>query len=52
VSIIDDGVGGASPRAGSGLTGLIDRVAAQGGTLRITSDAGAGTTVTAEFPCA
>ena len=52
VSVTDDGVGGASPRPGSGLAGLVDRVAAQGGTLRITSAAGAGTTLTAEFPCA
>jgi signal transduction histidine kinase len=51
VSVVDDGVGGATARTGSGLTGLIDRVAAQGGTLRITSDVGAGTTLTAEFPC-
>ena len=51
VSVADDGVGGAAARPGSGLTGLVDRVAAQGGTLRIISDAGAGTTLTAEFPC-
>jgi signal transduction histidine kinase len=51
VSVVDDGVGGATARTGSGLTGLIDRVSAQGGTLRITSDVGAGTTLTAEFPC-
>ena len=52
VSVVDDGVGGATPGAGSGLTGLLDRVAAQGGTLRITSETGAGTTLLAEFPCA
>ena len=51
VSVVDDGVGGASARTGSGLTGLVDRVAAQGGTLRIASNVGAGTTLTAEFPC-
>lgn len=51
VSVVDDGVGGATARTGSGLTGLVDRVAAQGGTLQITSDVGAGTTLTAEFPC-
>ena len=51
VSVVDNGVGGASARAGSGLTGLVDRVAAQGGTLRIRSEAGTGTTITAEFPC-
>ena len=52
VSVVDDGVGGASAQAGTGLTGLVDRIAAQGGTLRIQSQAGAGTTLTAEFPCA
>ena len=51
VSIADDGIGGAAPLPGSGLTGLTDRVAALGGTLRIHSDPGAGTTLTAELPC-
>ena len=51
VSVADDGVGGATPVAGSGLSGLSDRVAAHGGTLRIESDQGAGTTLTAELPC-
>lgn len=51
VSIIDDGVGGATARTGSGLAGLADRVEAHGGMLRINSLAGRGTTLTAEFPC-
>ncbi len=51
VSIVDDGVGGAVARDGSGLHGLADRVAALGGTLRLQSAAGAGTTLTAELPC-
>jgi signal transduction histidine kinase len=51
VSIADDGVGGALARDGSGLHGLADRVAALGGTLRLESTAGAGTTLTAELPC-
>jgi signal transduction histidine kinase len=50
VQVADDGVGGADP-AGSGLTGLADRVAALGGTLIVTSPPGAGTTITAELPC-
>jgi signal transduction histidine kinase len=50
VSVADDGVGGAAIDRGSGLTGLSDRVAAHGGTLRIHSD-GSGTTLLAEFPC-
>ena len=51
VTVTDDGVGGAAPRRGTGLTGLTDRVAALGGTLLIQSDPGAGTTLTAELPC-
>ena len=51
VAVTDDGVGGAAPTPGSGLSGLSDRVAAYGGTLRIESDQGAGTTLTAELPC-
>lgn len=50
--ISDDGVGGAALGAGTGLTGLTDRVAAHGGTLEITSPPGQGTTLTAVFPCA
>jgi signal transduction histidine kinase len=51
LTVTDDGVGGAAPAAGSGLSGLADRVAALGGVLRIDSRAGAGTILTAEFPC-
>ena len=52
VSIADDGIGGAMVGQGSGLRGLSDRIAALGGTLRIESARGAGTTLTAELPCA
>lgn len=52
VSVVDDGIGGADARNGSGLTGLSDRVAALGGTFTINSDTGCGTTLVAEFPCA
>ena len=51
VSVADDGIGGAARGAGSGLTGLTDRVVAQGGLLTITSRPGEGTTLTAELPC-
>lgn len=51
VEVTDDGVGGADPD-GPGLSGLRDRVAAHGGTLRVISAAGAGTTVWAGLPCA
>ena len=52
LSVSDDGVGGASEGRGSGLRGLSDRVAAHGGTLRIESPAGAGTTLVVQLPCA
>ncbi|MHA6625706.1 sensor histidine kinase [Pseudonocardia sichuanensis] len=51
VEVVDDGVGGAAPAPGSGLEGLVDRVDALGGRLRITSPVGAGTALVAELPC-
>ena len=48
--VADDGVGGASLTAGSGLRGLRDRVEALDGRLEVSSPAGEGTTVTAELP--
>jgi signal transduction histidine kinase len=51
VCVVDDGVGGASPVPGSGLSGLADRVGAHGGTLRVESEHGAGTRLIAELPC-
>jgi signal transduction histidine kinase len=50
VEVADDGVGGADERAGSGLSGLVDRVEALGGRLSLASPEGAGTTVRAELP--
>jgi signal transduction histidine kinase len=50
LSIVDDGVGGADPHKGSGLIGLIDRVEALGGKLRISSVAGSGTSLLATIP--
>lgn len=50
VEVGDDGVGGADPRRGSGLTGLSDRVDALNGTLTLTSVRGAGTTVRITLP--
>jgi signal transduction histidine kinase len=52
LEVADDGVGGASPDAGSGLAGMADRVAAQGGTLALESPPGAGTRIAVELPCA
>jgi signal transduction histidine kinase len=50
VRVRDDGVGGAAPGLGSGLTGLKDRIEALGGTFSLRSPAGGGTTVTCELP--
>ena len=50
VEVADDGVGGANPATGSGLRGLADRVAAQGGSLSVVSPTGGGTRVVAEIP--
>jgi signal transduction histidine kinase len=52
IEVADDGIGGADDSLGSGLRGLADRVEALHGSLRVVSPAGAGTTVTAELPCA
>jgi signal transduction histidine kinase len=51
VEVRDDGVGGASLAAGTGLRGLADRVAALDGQLGVTSPPGGGTALTAEIPC-
>ena len=52
VEIDDDGVGGADPARGSGLSGLKDRVEALGGTLRVESSPGSGTRLEAAIPLA
>jgi signal transduction histidine kinase len=49
LKIDDDGVGGADPSRGSGLTGLFDRVEALGGTIRIKSSPGEGTSLRVEL---
>jgi len=51
IEVADDGVGGATPDRGSGLRGLIDRVEAHGGRLRIESANDKGTRVVGEIPC-
>lgn len=48
--IEDDGIGGADPAKGSGLRGLVDRVEAAGGGLRIESTPGRGTRIEASMP--
>ena len=52
VVVADDGVGGAEPGAGSGLTGLADRVNALHGTFDVDSPPRQGTRLRAEIPCA
>jgi hypothetical protein len=52
VDVEDDGVGGASVVTGTGLRGLIDRVAVLDGTLRVWSPIGGGTVLHAEIPLA
>jgi signal transduction histidine kinase len=51
IEVSDDGQGGASIQAGTGLRGLTDRVNAVGGCLEVRSPPGGGTTVRAEMPC-
>jgi signal transduction histidine kinase len=50
VTVSDDGVGGADPARGTGLSGLADRIAVLDGTLEVESPAGAGTTIRAAIP--
>jgi signal transduction histidine kinase len=52
IEVEDDGIGGAKENGGSGLRGLVDRVEAHGGTLRVESEPGHGTRVIGELPCA
>jgi signal transduction histidine kinase len=51
VEVADDGVGGADPAKGSGLSGLVDRLSALDGGLEVDSEPGNGTTVRALIPC-
>jgi signal transduction histidine kinase len=48
--IADNGVGGARVAAGSGLRGLSDRLSAIGGTFKVDSSPGDGTTILARIP--
>jgi signal transduction histidine kinase len=50
LEVRDDGIGGADPAHGTGLVGLVDRVAASGGTIAITSPPGEGTTIVVALP--
>ena len=50
VEVSDDGVGGARPSEGSGLSGLADRLVAVDGKLQVASERGQGTVLRAEIP--
>jgi signal transduction histidine kinase len=52
LSVRDNGVGGADPARGSGLIGLVDRVEALNGSIKITSPPGRGTLLQLELPIA
>jgi signal transduction histidine kinase len=52
LAIADDGVGGADATAGSGLSGLADRVGGVDGSIQIDSPPGGPTLITVELPCA
>jgi signal transduction histidine kinase len=51
MTVTDNGSGGATPGAGTGLLGLADRVAVAGGRLTVSSPVGGPTRVTVEIPC-
>ncbi|MET9253295.1 sensor domain-containing protein [Streptomyces sp. NPDC003717] len=51
LEVSDDGVGGAEPGSGSGLTGLADRVSVLDGRLTLSSPRGGPTLLRVEIPC-
>jgi signal transduction histidine kinase len=51
-TVTDDGVGGAAPGLGTGLTGIGRRLAAFGGRIEVDSPAGGPTRITVVVPCA
>lgn len=51
LTVVDDGRGFAAPGSGGrGLTGMAERAAVFGGTVRVASDPRGGTTVAAHLP--
>ena len=52
VELTDDGIGGATPGRGAGLTGIQDRLGALGGGMDLHSPPGHGTRLRLELPCA
>ncbi|WP_433258217.1 histidine kinase [Streptosporangium sp. CA-135522] len=51
LEVRDDGIGGADAAAGSGITGLADRVGVLEGTLSLSSPPGGPTVIRVELPC-
>lgn len=51
VTVVDDGMGGATIPRDGGLAGIADRARALGGSFDIRSPLGVGTTITASIPC-
>jgi signal transduction histidine kinase len=51
IVIADDGKGGASVSAGTGIRGVIDRVRGVGGDLIMESSVGCGTRIKVKIPC-
>jgi signal transduction histidine kinase len=51
IAVVDDGIGGADYRKGSGLAGLADRLAALDGTVSMERPAQHGTRLVASIPC-
>jgi len=52
IEIADDGKGGARVSAGTGISGIIDRVRGVGGDVSLESPAGHGTRIKVSIPCA
>ena len=52
VTVGDDGRGGADPSGGTGLLGVMRRLSAFDGTMRVSSPAGGPTLIDLEVPCA
>lgn len=51
IAVRDDGIGGADASRGSGLSGLIERFAALGGRIAVTSPVGGPTCIQGDLPC-
>ncbi|MER7183986.1 sensor domain-containing protein [Streptomyces hyaluromycini] len=51
VEVLDDGIGGADPARGTGLTGLADRLAVVDGRILLSSPDGGPTLLRVELPC-